>query len=221
MVNLFGRTGFHHQACGCPQAFAHQMLVDGGQGEQSGYRHLCGTHSLVADDQDVASPFDRIHGGCAKRGQLGLDPFLTPTQGVGDVQGDAFELAMGVVLNVAQLLHVCHVQNRLRDLESHRRVDLIDVQQIGLGSNEGHQRHHDRFANRVDGRVGHLRKQLLEIIVEWLVFARQNRQWTVVAHGTYAFFTKGGHGGHQKFDVLLGVAKGLLQIKEAVFRGTG
>ena len=63
-----------------------------------------------------------------------------------------------------------------RHFEPHRRVDLVDVEQVRLRADEGHQRHHDRFADRVDRRVGHLREQLLEVVVERLVLVRQHGQ---------------------------------------------
>ena len=43
---------------------------------------------------------------------------------------------------------------------------FIQPQQIGAGSNVGHQRHDEFLADRVNGRVGDLGEALLEIIVE-------------------------------------------------------
>ena len=142
---------------------------------------------------------------------------MAPGQRVSDVQGVALELALRVRLDVAQLLHVQRVQHWLGHFQPHRRVDLVDVQQVGLGADKRHQRHHNRFPNRVNRRVGHLRKQLLEIVVERLVLVGQHGQRAVVAHGTRGFFAIGGHGRHQKLDVFLGVAKGLLTVKQRVF----
>jgi hypothetical protein len=48
----------------------------------------------------------------------------------------AAELALGVALDVAQLGHVGKVEHGLAHLEAHRRVDLVDVQQVGLGADE-------------------------------------------------------------------------------------
>ena len=118
------------------------------------------------------------------------------------------------LFNVAQLGHVCKVQHRLADFQAHGRVDLVDVEQVGLGTNEGHQGHHDGFANGVDRWVGHLREQLLEVVVQRLVSVGQNSQGAVVAHGAQSFFAGLGHRGQQEFDVFLGGAKSLLQIKQ-------
>jgi hypothetical protein len=130
-----------------------------------------GADAAVADDQDVLAALDGIHGLGAQRGQLGLHTFMAPGQRVGDVERDAAELAVGVRLDVAQLGHVGKVQHGCAHFQPHRRVDLVDVQQVGLGADEGHQRHHDGLADRVDRRVGHLGEQLLEVVVQRLVLA--------------------------------------------------
>ena len=116
-------------------------------------------------------------------------------------------------LDVAQLGHVGKVQDRLADLQTHRRVYLINVQQIGLRANERHQRHHNRFADGVDRRVGHLGKKLLEVVIERLVFAGQHGKRAVVAHRANAFFTIRGHWCDQELNVLLSKAEGLLAIQ--------
>ena len=219
VMHFARRTGFDHQAgCGA-QTFTHQMLVNGGQSQQGGDGHLGCTHHAVADDQNVLATFDGIHSLGAQGSELGLDTLFAPHHRVGDVERVALELALGKTLNVAQLGHVGEVQHRLAHLQAHRGVHLIDIKQVGLGTNKGHQRHHDRFADRVDGRVGHLRKQLLEVVVQRLVLAGQHGQRAVVAHGADAFFAVGGHGRHQKLDVFLSHAEGLLAVQQTHFAG--
>ena len=139
---------------------------------------------------------------------------MAPVQGIGDVQRVAAELALRVFFNVAQLGHIGKVENRLTDLEPHRRIDLIDVEQIGLGTDERHQRHHNGFADRIDRWIGHLGEQLLEVVVERLVAIRQNCQWAVIAHRAQRLFACDGHGRNQELDVFLREAKGLLAIEQ-------
>ena len=119
---------------------------------------------------------------------------------------------MCVGFDVAQLRHIGKVQNGLADFQAHRRVDLVDVKQIRLGADKRDQRHDDRFAYGVDRRIGHLRKQLLEVVVKRFVFARQHGQWAVVAHRANAFFAIDSHRRHQEFDVFLAGAEGLLAV---------
>ena len=110
--------------------------------------------------------FDLIHRLCAQRCQLGFHAFMAPAQRVSDVQGGAFEFAVGHALDMAQLGHVLEVQHRLADLKPHRRIDLVDVEQVRFRSDKRHQRHDDGFADRVDRRVGHLGEQLFEVVVK-------------------------------------------------------
>ena len=215
MVHLAGGTGFDHQTCCSAQTFTHQMLVNGRQGQQRRDSDLGRADAAVADDQDVVAALDGVNRLGAQGSQLGFHTFMAPGQGIGDVEGVATELALGVVLDVAHLGHVGKVQHRLAHLQAHRRVHLVDVQQVGLGSNKGHQRHHDRFADRVDRRVGHLGKQLLEVAVERLVFVRQDGQGAVVAHGTDRLFTGCRHRRDQELQVFLGEAEGLLAVQQA------
>ena len=53
---------------------------------------------------------------------------------------------------------------------------------VALGADLRLQRHHDRLAQRVDGRVGHLRELLPEIVVQRADLVRQHRHRCVIAH---------------------------------------
>ena len=214
MVHFTRGTGFDHQTGGGAQTSNHQVLVNGGQGQQGRNGNLGSVDVAVADDQDVLATLDRIHGFGAQRSQLGLHTLMAPGQRVGYVQRVAAELALGMGFDVAQLGHVGKVQHRLGHFQTHGRVDLVDVQQVRLGADKGHQRHHDGFADRVDRRIGHLGKQLLEVVVQRLVLVGQHGQRAVVAHGANRLFPGGRHGGDQELQVFLGKAKGLLAIQQ-------
>ena len=182
VMDLARRRRLDDQACRRPHTLTHQVLVDRGHGEQRGNSYLRFTDALVTDDQDVATRANRVHSLCAQGGQLRLDTLTAPAHRVGDVQCMAAELTIGVRVDIAQFGHVLEGQHGLRDLESHGWIHLIDVQQVWLGANEGHQGHHDRFTDWVDRRVGDLCKQLFEVVVQRLATVGQNRQRAVVAH---------------------------------------
>ena len=61
---------------------------------------------------------------------------MSPIYGVGDVQSGALELALGVGFDIAQLRHIGKVQDGLANFQAHRWIDLVDVEQIGLGSDK-------------------------------------------------------------------------------------
>jgi len=85
---------------------------------------------------------------------------------------------------------------------------------LGLGADERHQRHHQLLADRVDGRVGHLREELLEVVVQGLVLVRQHGERRVVAHRADRLLTRRRHRLHDELEVLLGIGKRLLAIEQ-------
>jgi hypothetical protein len=66
----------------------------------------------------------------------------------------------------------------------------------------------------VDRRIGDLREQLLEIVVERFGLVREHRQRSVVAHRADRFFRLQRHRLHQQLDVFLRVAERLLSIEQ-------
>ena len=219
VVHLARRAGLDDEAGGRAQALANEMLVHGRERERRRQRDVLAAHAPVADDQDVVAAPDRVDAFRAHRGELGLDAFGAPGERIRDVDLVALELGAGVRRDRAQPRHVGEVEDRLRDLEPHRRVDGVDVEQVGLGADERHQRHHDRLADRIDRRVGDLREQLLEVVVERLVLVREHGERRVVAHRADAFLAGLRHRAHQELDVFLGVAEGLLAIEQAFLEG--
>ncbi len=168
----------------------------------------------VAHDQDVVAAPDRVDALGAERRELRLDRLGAPGERIGDVELVALELGAGVRCDRAQARHVGEVEDRLRDLEPHRRIDGVDVEQVGLGADERHQRHHDRLADRIDRRVGDLREQLLEVVVERLVLVGEDGERRVVAHRADALLAGLRHRAHQELDVFLRVAERLLAIEQ-------
>jgi hypothetical protein len=124
-----------------------------------------------------------------------------------------------VLLDGTQARHVVEVEHRLLHLQAHRRVDRVDVQQVGLRADEAVQRHHDGLADRVDRRVRHLGEQLLEVVEQRLVLVAQHGQRAVVAHRADGFFAVGRHRRHQELDVFLRVAEGLLAVQQGLGEG--
>ncbi len=89
----------------------------------------------------------------------------------------------------------------------------LGLKQVQLGA------HHylgggDQFlANRVDWRVGHLGKELLEIVVKQLRVVGQSRRRRVVAHGAQSLDPVGSHRRHQNAQLLKCVAENLLPLE--------
>jgi hypothetical protein len=162
VVHLAREPRLHHQAGIGPQALRDQVLVNSRHGEERRNGDVVLVHQPVGDDQDVVARADGVDGTGAQGREACLDPLLAPGHRIGDVKLEALELAVGVALDVADLRHVLDGQDRLVGFQAQRRVDVVDVEQVRLGPDERHQRHHHLLADRVDRRVGDLAKSCLK-----------------------------------------------------------
>mmetsp|Transcript_102011 Transcript_102011/g.327302 ORF Transcript_102011/g.327302 Transcript_102011/m.327302 type:complete len:594 (-) Transcript_102011:7-1788(-) len=87
-------------------------------------------------------------------------------------------------------------------------------QDVLLGANPASQGHHDRLPDGIDGRVRHLREELVEILIARPRLPREDRQRGVVAHAAQSLLTIVRHGHHQQFQSLQSVAEGA-QLRHA------
>ena len=203
------------------QALLHQVLMDRRKREQRRDRDPVLVHRAVRDHHDGVSRAHGVLGLGAERREARLDSLLAPGHRVGDVELLRAELAAGIALDMADLLHLVEVEHRLADLQPQRRIHLVDAEQVRLRSDEGHQRGHHLLADRIDRGIGHLREQLLEIVVERLVLLRQDRQCAVVAHRAGRLLARGRHRQQLELEVLLRVGEGLLAVEQRHGRALG
>ena len=111
--------------------------------------------------------------------------------------------------NAAQFFEIAIGEQRMRQLQ---RVAVLRslVQNVALGADVAGERHHQLFADRIDGRIRHLREQLLEVMEQRLRLVGKTGQRRIGAHGSDRLFASGGHGREQNAQVLVGVAEGAL-----------
>ena len=84
------------------------------------------------------------------------------------------------------------------------------LKQVLLRADGGFQRGDQLFADGVERRIGHLGKELLEIVVEQAGPSGQNGQRDVIAHGADRFFGVLAMGARSILQVLFAVAEDLL-----------
>jgi hypothetical protein len=95
------------------------------------------------------------------------------------------------------------------------------IENVRPRPDEGHEAHHELFADRIDRRVRDLGEVLLEIGVEQLRLVGERGNRRVVAHGADRFLADGRHRRHQELQVFLRVAEGLLAIEQRQVRAPG
>ena len=209
------RAGVDHQTGAGAQAGAYQVMVHRSGRQQRRDRHARRARRAVGQDQYIGALADGFFCRLAQCRDRRFAAFCAVLHRIGDVQHLRLVSALGELFDVVQLGDVFLRQHGLMHFQTRGRFRFVDAKQVGLGADERGQRHHDLFADRVDRRVGHLREQLLEVVVQHLVLARQHRQRGVGAHGTDGFFARGGHRQHQELGVFLRVTEGLLRIEQA------
>ena len=88
------------------------------------------------------------------------------------------------------------------------------VQDVALGADVAGERHDHLFADGVDGRIGDLREELLEVVEERLRLVREAGQRRVGAHGTDRLLALFRHRVEDHAQILVGVAEGALAAQQ-------
>ena len=136
MMRFTRGTGFDNQPDTRAQTLGDQMVVHGGGGQQGRNRDMLGIDPSIRDDQDARPLVDVVLGFRTQRSQTGFNAFIAPRQRVTDVEFGGVELVAGVGRNTPQLRHVVEIEYRLGDFETIGRIDFVDPEQIGFGTDE-------------------------------------------------------------------------------------
>jgi len=88
------------------------------------------------------------------------------------------------------------------------------IQQVAFAPDPTHQRHHQVFAKWIDGRVGDLGEELLEVRKQQLRLVRQHGQCGIIPHGAHGFLAVRRHGTDDHTQFLPRVAEGMLLAQE-------
>jgi hypothetical protein len=214
VMRFAGSAGFDDESDPGAQAFGDQVVMDGRGGQQGRDGDVLAIDPAIRDDEDARALVHVVLGFGAQRGQAGLDALVAPGQRIADIEFGRVELVAGVGRDVAQFCHVVDVEHRLGDLETIRRIDLVDPEQVRLGANERDQRHHQLFADGVDRRIGDLREELPEVVEERFAAVREHGQRGIVAHRAGGFLSRTRHRFENELEIFLAVAERLLAVEQ-------
>ena len=183
---------------------AHQILLQSADRQQGGDGHVVFIHAPVREDQNV---------GAFLVGTVHVDK--QPVQGVFQrgalvvEQGDGLHMEAGPV-HIPDLHQVHGGENGVVDLE-HRAVFRPLLQQIAAGTHVDGGIGDDLLPDGVHGGIGHLGKELLEVVEQGLMVLAEHRQRRVHAHGGGGLRPVPGHGEDGVLYFFIGVAEGLVQ----------
>lgn len=108
---------------------------------------------------------------------------------------------------VLERLHLFQRQHGVSDDQTLAVLAGRLGQQIALGADGAHQTHDNFFANRVNRGIRHLRKQLLEVVVDLPRMFRQDSERGIIAHTSQCFLAAHGHGQEQHVQLFTAKAK--------------
>ena len=219
VVDLPRRPGLHDQPGLGPKPGAHEVVVHGGGREQGGDRHVERVHLAVGEDEDVVVAADRLFRLPADPVERGLHPARAVLRAVADVDGAGAEPAAGMGLDLADRPQLAIGEDRLLHLDPALRPRPLEVEEVRARPDDGDERHHELFADGVDGGVGDLREVLAEVVREGLRMRGEHRDRVVRPHRPDRLLRVLGHRGHEELEVLAGVAERLLALEQRLVRG--
>ena len=164
---LAGGTGFNHQAGFRAQPGTYQVMVYRGCRQQGRDGNVVDIDTTVGQDQDVETVTDRLFRLLADGLQCGFHTVCGLFRRVTDRNCLCPKGTGSVVFNMTDALDISVGQDRLTDFKPHVFTGGFMPQQIGARADQGDQRHHQFFTDRVNGWIGDLGEVLLEIICQW------------------------------------------------------
>ena len=164
VVHIAWLAGFDDEADFGSRAVSHQVMVDGRDTQEARDRRPVFVDTAIAEDQKLVAFFNSL-------GRLSteiIDCCPEPFRPLGHPEEHLERLALKMRIgDLTNLLEIGIRQNRLFDPDAAAGLRIL-IHQIRLGPDAGRQRHDQFFADRIDRRIGHLGKQLLEILEEQL-----------------------------------------------------
>ena len=187
-----------------------------GRRQQARDRRMRRVHAAVRQDEDAVARGHCLTGLAAQLRHGALEARTVVVRVVEQRQGGrAKRRARG---QVAQLRDLVVVQDRVADGDLPAGLG-IGLQQIPLGADGGAHRGDDLFADGVERRVGDLREELREVVVEQARPVGEHGQCRVGAHRADRLLAIAGHGREQHAQVLLRVAEGELALEHRLVIG--
>ncbi len=169
VVHLASLAGLHDEAGARAQALADEVVVDRGHGQQRRDGGVVRIDGAVGEDDDLVAVEDVL---------LGLAPeplecALHAARLGREADGDGLGLEV-LPVHPAQALQVLVGQHGVRQLDD-ARVLRPGGQHVALAAHEGDEAHDHLLADGVDGRVGDLREELVEVVEEAAATSRTAR----------------------------------------------
>ena len=181
LVRVACRAGFNHQVSLAAQTGVDQRVMHRARGKQRMNRQTVGGNGAVGQHHNHRA---FAHGGNHFAGQLAQRGFQAQAgRVVVQVKAGGLELRFGLRHHKGEFFVGQQRRTHFQALGVFSRL----LEHAAFRAKAGVQRHHHRFADRVDRRVGHLGKLLAQVVKRRTHLLRQHRHRRVVTHRTHGF----------------------------------
>ena len=162
LVNIADFSGFDHERGTHAFADAVEVVMDGADGKQGRNRNPLGGSSPVREYQDAVIAFDGIFDFFAKRIEAGFETRGPGSGGPGAVDHERWESVLAEVFDFFELVLK---EDRAVERDGFAVLGCF-IEQVALRAKARSERHDRPFADRIDGGIGDLGEELLEIGVK-------------------------------------------------------
>ena len=204
VVHVAGLAALQDHGDGGALLGAHQVLLQRGDRQQRGNGHVVFIHAAVGQDQDVRA----VAVGPVAADEQAIQRAIQ-RRGLVVQKRDGLHAEAGA-LHVPDLQQIRVAENGAFQLQ-HGAVFGLFHQQVAVGAHVDGGVGDDLFADGVDGRVGDLGKELLEVVEQRLMLFGEHRQRNVDAHGGDLLAGVERHGDHAGLQLLIGIAEGAVE----------
>mmetsp|Transcript_16220 Transcript_16220/g.33308 ORF Transcript_16220/g.33308 Transcript_16220/m.33308 type:complete len:353 (+) Transcript_16220:2712-3770(+) len=177
------------------------MLVDSTDGNQGRDRHPIRARKAVGENDTLYSTDAKIalhRTGCLVANSIDrVEHALCPTaygHGAVDDSGTEDVLSIFLVNLVFDSPHLFEGHDRLTNDKAGTVLWSGIGEHVSFGSHGAHERHNELLPDGVDGGVGDLGKELLEVVRDSAGLSREHSKCGVVTHGSEGFFSADRHG---------------------------
>ena len=214
VVHISRICRFQNHADGRPAAGADQMLFQGGNSQQGGDGHVVFIHPTVGQDQHIGAVLVGTVTDYEKMVQGVLQGFAAVVE-----HGYAGH-TQGFFRGVLNPLQISVGKNRLLQAQ-HGTVLRLILQQVAVTAHVHCRIRYNLFTDGVNGGIGHLGKELPEVLKQGLMLVGKHCQRDVCTHGGGRFCPGACHGQDDFLHLFVGVAKGLVQPITGILRQLG
>ena len=184
--------------------------MNAGRREQRRNRRAVAVGVAIRQDQDVVARFDGAHRALVEVFQRALEAGAVLPHV--EQHRDPRRAEPGLV-DVPELRQLVVVDDRVLDLDLPARL-RARIEQVALGPDRRLHRRDELLADRVERRVGDLREDLLEVVVEQARTIRQRGERRVGAHRAERLLALRRHRREQQPQIFVRVAEQLLAPRD-------